>query len=71
MNTDRKPWLTGRGTTLNDLKEQRYSLNMRLLFAMQIHDAEMQSALADEIKEIDRQIIRMTSNCKTADGLRF
>lgn len=71
MSTDRKPWLSGCGTTLNDLKEQRYSLNMRLLFAMQIHDAEMQAALADEIKEIDGQIAHMTSNCKTADGLRF
>ena len=46
-------------------------LNMRLLFAMQIHDAETQAALADEIKEIDRQIMRMTSNRKTAGGLRF
>ena len=47
------------------------ALKMRLLFAMQIHDAETQAALADEIKEIDRQIMRMTSNRKTAGGLRF
>lgn len=71
MDTDRKPWPAGRGTTLNNLKGARYSLNMRLLFAMQIHDAEIQAALAEEIREIDEEIARMTSNRGMADHLRF
>lgn len=71
MNTDRRPWPAAQGTTLRDLKEQRYSLNMRLLFAARLHDTEMQAALADGIEEIDRQIERMVSNRRVAGSPPF
>lgn len=47
---------TRKGLTLNSLKEQRYSLTMRLLLAMSWGDMEMQEELKKEIQEIERQI---------------
>lgn len=40
---------SARGITLNDLKEQLYSLNMRMLLAMQNHDEDAQ-------KEVEKQM---------------
>lgn len=40
---------SARGITLNDLKEQLCSLNMRMLLAMQNHDEDAQ-------KEVEKQM---------------
>jgi hypothetical protein len=49
------------GATLEDLKQQQQSLNMRLLFSLENHNAEVQSALETQIKELKKQIDNMTS----------
>ena len=38
-----------RGITLNSLKEELYSLNMRMLLAIQNHNEEMQKELKNEM----------------------
>lgn len=43
---------SGRGITLNSLKNEMYSLNMRMLLAMQNHNQEAQ-------EEIKKQMIRV------------
>jgi hypothetical protein len=50
---------TGDRVTLETLKEELYSLNMRLRLAMQIHDDTTQRALEQQIGELDRQINAM------------
>lgn len=45
-----------RGVTLNSLKDELYSLNMRLLLAIQNHDTEAQNDLESQIKEVQKQI---------------
>lgn len=45
-----------RGVTLKTLKQQRCSLNMRILLAMQNHDMETLAELEKQIKELDRRI---------------
>jgi hypothetical protein len=42
--------------TLEDLKQRRYSLNMRLLLSMQNHDEKMQGDLERQLNELQSQI---------------
>lgn len=44
------------GVTLEDLKQRRYSLNMRLLLSMQNHDEKMQGDLERQLNELQSQI---------------
>ncbi len=48
--------LIRRGETLNSLKLQQQSLNMRMLLALQNHDEAMQAELEAQLKEISGQI---------------
>lgn len=50
-----------RGITLNSLKEQLYSLNMRMRLAMQNHNEEEQEVLKKEMAEIQEEIDCMGS----------
>ena len=54
-----KPNSINRGTTLNSLKNQLYSLNMRLLLAMQNHDTEAQEDLKKQMAAVQKEIDRM------------
>lgn len=45
-----------RGVTLNSLKDELYSLHMRLLLAVQNHDTEAQRDLESQIVEVQKQI---------------
>ena len=49
-----------RPRTLNSLQQQRYSLNRRLLLAIQTGDAGMQAELEQEILRNDKQIDEMS-----------
>lgn len=42
--------------TLNDLKDQLYSLNRQLLLAMQCHNQEAQDAIQNKIEEVRDRI---------------
>lgn len=48
-----------RGGTLADLKEQLYSLNMRMLLAMQNHDEKMQADIREKISAVQLRIDQM------------
>ena len=48
-----------RGTTLNSLNDQLYSLNMRMLWAMQNHDEEAQEEIKKQMAEVQEEIDRM------------
>lgn len=53
--------LAGRGVTLNKLKDERHSLNMRLLLAMQNHDEKAQKDLREQLAEVQKEMDRMCS----------
>ena len=48
-----------RGTTLNVLKDQLYSLNMRMLWAMQNHNEEAQEEIKKQMAAVQEEIDRM------------
>jgi hypothetical protein len=48
-----------RGVTLNSLKDELYSLNMRLLLAMQHHNEEAQEDIQVQIAAVQAEISRM------------
>lgn len=48
-----------RGTTLNSLKDQLYSLNMRMLLAMQNHDEDAQKDIKKQMAAIQEEIDQM------------
>lgn len=48
-----------RGVTLNSLKDQLYSLNMRMLLAMQNHDEEAQKDITEEMAKVQSEIDHM------------
>lgn len=50
-----------RGITLNSLKDELYSLNMRMLLAMQAHDGEELERLKKESEEVREKIGRLCS----------
>lgn len=50
-----------RGVTLNQLREERQALNMRMLLAIQLRDVEAQEALCRELEKNDAEIQRFLS----------
>lgn len=50
---------TNRVGTLNGLKEQMYSLNMRMLLAMQNHDEDTQEDIQQQMKALQMEIDQM------------
>lgn len=48
-----------RAGTLNGLREQLYSLNMRMLLAMQVHDGRMEEELRRQMAEVQEEIDRL------------
>jgi hypothetical protein len=52
--------------TLEDLKEQMYSLNMRMRLSMQNNDDETRVSLEQQINELQRQIKNMQSGIRDA-----
>lgn len=48
-----------RAGTLNSLKEQMYSLNMRMLLAMQNHDEEAQEEIRNQMAALQEEIDQM------------
>ena len=53
------PGPINRGTTLNTLKDQLYSLNMRMLLAIQNHDEQEQADVQEQIAAVQNEIDRM------------
>lgn len=54
-----KPRSGDRAGTLNDLKDQLYSLNMRMLLAMQNHDEESQKEIRVQMTTVQAEIDQM------------
>ena len=50
-----------RGATLNSLKEELYSLNMRLLLAIQYHKVEAQEVIQAQMAAVQAEIEHMSS----------
>ena len=50
-----------RGTTLNGLKDQLYSLNMQMLLAVQSHNESGQEKIRAQMAELQEEIDRMAS----------
>lgn len=50
-----RPQAVNRAGTLNDLKEQLHSLNMRMLLALQTHDKQMEEDLQRQIAEVQKK----------------
>ena len=48
-----------RAGTLNSLKEQMYSLNMRMLLAIQNHDEEAQEEIRKQIMVLQKEMDQM------------
>lgn len=48
-----------RAGTLNALKEQLHSLNMRMLLAMQSHDEDVQEEIRKQMASVQMEIDRM------------
>ncbi len=46
----------GKRITLNDLKEQSYTLNMQMLLAIQCHDEESQKKIKERKEKLQVQI---------------
>ena len=47
------------GVTLNSLKDQLYSLNMRMLLAMQNHDEDAQKDITEQMAAVQAEIDQM------------
>ena len=54
-----EPGSVNRGTTLNSLKNQLYSLNMRMLLAMQNHDEDAQKDITEQMAVVQAEIDQM------------
>lgn len=50
---------TNRGITLNSLRDELCSLNMRIMLAMQNHDETMQEELEKQLVSVQTEISRM------------
>lgn len=50
-----------RGTILNGLKDQLYSLNMQMLLAVQSHNESEQEKIRVQMAELQEEIDRMAS----------
>ena len=53
------PSSINRSTTLNSLKNQLYSLNMRMLLAMQNHDEDAQKDIKAHMAAVQAEIDQM------------
>lgn len=53
------PRAANRAGTLNALKEQLYSLNMRMLLAIQNHDEDTQEDIQRQMAELQMKIDQM------------
>lgn len=53
--------------TLNDLKDQMYSLNMQLLLAMQYHNEEMQDEIQKQVEDVQDKIEQMNSGHRSGN----
>lgn len=51
--------LTSRAVTLNSLKDELYSLNMRLLLAIQHHNEEAQEDIRKQMEAVQAEIDQM------------
>jgi len=60
MSVRKEPPGPSGGVTLNDLRDQQYSLHMRLLLAIQVHDGAAQKRLEEQLAEIQQRIDRIT-----------
>ena len=49
-----------RGVTLNNLKDELYSLNMRLLLAMHHHNEEAQEEIREQMTAVQAEIEHMS-----------
>lgn len=47
---------TERGVTMQNLKEELYSLNMRILLAMQYHDDDTQAELESQMQVVQAKM---------------
>lgn len=54
-----KALLAGRHVTLNSLKDEQHSLNMRLLLAIQHHNDEAQQDIQAQLTAVQAEIDRM------------
>ena len=54
-----KATAVSRGVTLNTLKDELYSLNMRLLLAMQHHNKEAQEDIRAQMVAVQAEIDQM------------
>lgn len=54
-----KPLLASRGVTLNRLKDDLCSLNMRMLLAMQCHNKEAQEDIKEQMAAVQAEIDQM------------
>lgn len=59
-----------RMVTLNGLKDQLYSLNMRLLLAIQCHNEQAQKEIRTQIAEIQAEIDQMSLGSRGQRSLR-
>ena len=53
----------GQRVTLNNLKDQLYSLNMRLLLAVQYHNVQAQEEIEKQMTRVKEDIERMRFGC--------
>lgn len=53
------PGSINRSTSLNSLKDQLYSLNMRMLLAMQNHDEDIEEDIKGQLAAVQAEIDRM------------
>lgn len=58
-----------RAVTLNALLEEQRSLNMRMLLAVRLRDAEAQEELTASLTEVRLQIERLRSGAARRHGL--
>ena len=52
--------IPSRGMTLNSLRDELHSLNMRLLLAMQFHNEQAQEEIRQQLTSVQAEIDRMS-----------
>ena len=58
-HSEAKALSINRGVTLNSLKDELHSLNMRLLLAAQYHNEEAQKDIKEQMAEVQAEIDRL------------
>ncbi len=56
-----KTEFSSRNVTFNSLKDEMYSLNMRMLLAIQNHNQEMQEEINKQMTSVQNEIDRMSA----------